>query len=209
MCDWEDRLVAWLDRELPEDEAADVSRHLEMCAECRKRADAYECTSIAFNAYLDAVSRVDGRPRMLPRKTVMLGAGVVAAVAVFALLARYPHRPVTNEPLRALEETDPRPSVGKAASPPSASPSHTGLVKEGATRRGRRRDLIAASQKQDANLLPTGPAVEITIPAEALLPPGAAPAGENFLVDLSIAPDGSTEGIRVRTQLTGFERTQP
>jgi Putative zinc-finger len=208
MCDWEDRLVAWLDRELPEDEAADVSRHWEMCAECRRRADAYECTSIAFNAYLDAVSRVDERPRALSPKMVMLGAGVVAAVAVFALLARNPHRPVTNEPLRALEETNSRASAGKAASS-SASPSHTGLVKEGATRRGRRRDLIAPLQEQHANLLPTGPAVEITIPAEALLPPGAAPAGENFLVDLSIAPDGSTEGIRVRTQLTGFERTQP
>jgi Putative zinc-finger len=206
MCDSEDRSVAWLDRELPEDEAADFDRHLEMCAECRKRADAYERTSIEFNAYCDAVSRVDERPRMLPRKTVMLGAGAVAAVVVFALLARYPHRPVTNQPMR--EETDPLASAGKAASP-SASPSQTSPIKMSSTRRGRRRDLIAASQKQDTNLLPTGPAVQITIPAEAVLPPGAAPAGENFLVDLSIAPDGSTEGIRVRTQLTGFERTQP
>jgi Putative zinc-finger len=208
MCDWEDRLVAWLDRELPEDEAADVQRHLKLCAECRKRADAYERTSIEFNAYCDAVSRVDERPRMLSRKTAMLGAGAVAAVVAFALLARYPHRPVTNQPMRALEETDPRASAGKAASP-SASPSQTSPIKVSSSRRGRRRDLIAASQKQDANLLPTGPAVQITIPAEAVLPPGAAPAGENFLVDLSIAPDGSTQRIWVSTQLTGFERTQP
>jgi anti-sigma factor RsiW len=209
MCDWEDRLVAWLDRELPEGEADDVSRHLEMCAECRKQAEAYKRTSIALSAYCDAVSRVHERhPRTFPPKMAVLGAGAVAAVVVFAFLARYPHRPVTNEPLRAMEEADPRPSVGKVANSP-ASPSHTGPVKASSTRRGRRRDLIAASQKQDGNLVPTGPAVEITIPAEAVLPPGAAPAGESFLVEMTIAPDGSTEGIRVRAQLTGFERTQP
>jgi len=208
MCDWESRLVAWLDRELPEDEAADVGRHLEMCAECRERARAYECTSIAFNAYFDAACRVEERPRTSPPKMVIVGVGAIAAVAVFALLARHPHRLVTNESMRVLEATDPRASVSKVASL-AASPSQTGPIKVSSTQKARRRSLIAALQKQDADRLPTGPAVQITIPAEAVLPPGAAPAGETFLLDLSIAPDGSTEGIRVRTQLAGFERTEP
>ena len=38
MCDFSGKLVAWLDRELPAEEAADVERHLEACTECRSRS---------------------------------------------------------------------------------------------------------------------------------------------------------------------------
>ena len=53
---------------------------------------------------------------------------------------------------------------------------------------------------------PAPPAVEIAIPADAIFPPGAAPEGVSFAADVTIAPDGSAQQIRLRPQLTEFER---
>ena len=55
MCDFSGRLVAWMDRELPENEAADAERHLQDCSECRRRVDAYSQVSRAFIAHCDAL----------------------------------------------------------------------------------------------------------------------------------------------------------
>jgi hypothetical protein len=49
-----------------------------------------------------------------------------------------------------------------------------------------------------SNWLPSGAAVEIAIPAEAMFPPGAVPEGMNLIAELSIAPDGSVERLRLR-----------
>ena len=38
MCDFPGRLVAWLDDEMPEGEAAEVQRHVQSCVECRSRS---------------------------------------------------------------------------------------------------------------------------------------------------------------------------
>ena len=38
MCDFSGNLVAWMDGELAGDEAAEVERHVEACAECRERS---------------------------------------------------------------------------------------------------------------------------------------------------------------------------
>ena len=212
MCDFDGQLIAWLDGELPESEAAHVERHLKMCAECRKGAEVYKRTSIAFNAYCDAVSAVVERRRTLGRKMVVLGAGAVAALLVLAFLAQYP-RALVMRPQSHVSDQEvkgPRPAPAKAVTAPTGL-SQALQMSGSFPRRVRPRHIVAAVQAQDANLFPAGPAVQIAIPAEAVLPPGAAVAGENFVVDLSIAPDGSAEGIRLRPQLAGLERrgTQP
>jgi hypothetical protein len=142
----------------------------------------------------------------------VLGAGAVAAVVVLALWAQYPRTPV----VRPQPHTSDREAKGPRPTPSTAVTAPTGLSQAIQTSgssvgRVRPRHIVAAVQTQDTNLFPSGPAVQIAIPAEAVLPPGAAVAGENFVVDFSIAPDGSAQGIRLRPQLTGLERreTQP
>jgi Putative zinc-finger len=48
------KLMAWLDRELPDAEAAAVERHVRACTECASRAEAYRHASMAFEAYCEA-----------------------------------------------------------------------------------------------------------------------------------------------------------
>jgi anti-sigma factor RsiW len=48
------KLMAWLDRELSDAEAAAVERHVRACTECASRAEAYRQTSMAFEAYCEA-----------------------------------------------------------------------------------------------------------------------------------------------------------
>ena len=69
MCDFSGKLIAWMDRELPESEAAELERHVAACAVCRERLAAYECASSAFNAYCEAIFAAETRrkvPRWLP-----------------------------------------------------------------------------------------------------------------------------------------------
>jgi len=204
MCNFDGRLVAWLDRELAEDEAARVERHVKMCAECRKRADAYERASAAFNAYCTALSAAKAHPRTLYPKLAAVGA--VAAVLALAFFAHYPRTQIAQPPMSAVEATRTA-HVGPATA--SAPPHQLSPIKASSFRNVHRQTVAAARPGQDADLLPAGPTVQIMIPAEAVLPPGAAPAGENFVVDVRIAPDGSAQGIRLRTQLTGLEGRHP
>ncbi|HEY1866164.1 MAG TPA: zf-HC2 domain-containing protein [Candidatus Acidoferrales bacterium] len=95
------KLIAWLDGELPPDEAARVEQHVRACAECRSRVDAYDQVSSAFTAYCDAAVAVDASPRPIatqraketpPPEThqrwvpILLG----AAAAVIILLLAFP-----------------------------------------------------------------------------------------------------------------------
>jgi len=48
------KLMAWLDGELPDAEAAAVERHVRVCTECASRAEAYRQASTAFEAYCEA-----------------------------------------------------------------------------------------------------------------------------------------------------------
>jgi hypothetical protein len=63
----------------------------------------------------------------------------------------------------------------------------------------------ALRPQENTNLLPGAAAVEIAIPADAIFPPGAVPAGVSFTADVTMASDGSAEQIRLRPQLTEFE----
>jgi hypothetical protein len=61
-------------------------------------------------------------------------------------------------------------------------------------------------QSKNVNWVPSEPAIEIVVPAESMFPPGAVPEGFAFTADLSIAPDGSAQQIRLRPQLIALER---
>jgi len=69
-----------MDRELPENEAANVQRHVRACSDCRGRIDAYEQVSRGFVAYCDAAigkSHVADLPRWVP---ALLASAAAAAV---------------------------------------------------------------------------------------------------------------------------------
>ena len=70
MCDFSGRLVAWMDGELAENEAAEIERHVAACAECRARVEAYKEEVSGFAAYCDATTQTTlaAKPhRKLPR----------------------------------------------------------------------------------------------------------------------------------------------
>jgi anti-sigma factor RsiW len=210
MCDVSGKLIAWLDHELPPDEAADVERHLETCSECRGHLDGYKRVSNEFDAYCDAAiasSVRRGVPRWVP---VVSAAGAVAALVVlFLILSRTPVESPAFHP----------PQVAVAASPAVVATSVS--VPVSSFQRVRRRHAIAPVQSQNANSAPTQsqnayflaeePVIQIDIPADEMFSPGAVPPGMHFIADLTIAADGSAERLRLRPQLTGYERrtTQP
>jgi Putative zinc-finger len=186
MCDFSGRLVAWMDRELPDNEAADVERHVRDCSECRGRVDAYERVSRAFVAYCDAsMEKTTGR--RLKRWAPLLASAAAAAVLLLVLqsntVKQMPVRPqvahagpaVVVETETAETETAPR------------------LVKK-----VHRRHVTAPMKTPNATWASAEPAIQIAIPVEAMFPPGAVPEGITFIADLSMAADGSVQGLRLQ-----------
>jgi hypothetical protein len=140
-------------------------------------------------------------------KFVALGIGALAAAAVLAFVALHPQAQVTRPQPRFTAPTTRVPRTVLAESPNltprEANSKGSQPVRRTSAYRARSRNALA--QVSSTSYLP-GPAVQIDIPADAVLPPGAAPAGTNFVIDFSVAPDGSTQPIRVTPQLAGFER---
>jgi anti-sigma factor RsiW len=208
MCDFPGRLVAWLDGELPEGEAAEVQRHVESCVECRRRIDAYERVSKGVNAYCDeAVATKVHRGAV--RWELVLSA---AAVVGIALLMTFPRARVEQT---LAKQTLAQQAAAAAPAPHDATAvGSTARVLETAPaseKKIHRRRAAVPVQIQNANWVATGPAIQIAIPAEAMFPPGAVPDGINFVAEVSIAPDGSAQGLRLQPRLVGMERrsTQP
>lgn len=200
MCDLSENssegLIAWLDHELPDDEAARVERHVRACKECRSRIDAYQRVSAAFNTYCDAVVALKVRlqaPRRLPRWVPVL-AGVAAAVA--ALFLAFPRARVEQLAGRPRAAAVSRTVVLESA-PTAAAPAPVRPI--------RRRHAAPSPQVQEAVWLPAAPTIQIAIPGEAMFPPGAVPEGVNFSADLSIAADGSAQGLRMHPLVSGSE----
>jgi len=183
MCDIQAKLVAWLDRELSSDEAADVDRHIKECRECRDRLATYKQMSEDFDVYCDVV--VAGKTRRrVSRWAPVLASAVAAGVVLFLA---FPQRRIESPPVLA-------PTLA-AASVPVPTPR----AGEAAPRKAvRRRNAVPAVQKRAMKWQPTETAVQIAIPAEEMFPPGAIPEGMNFIAELSIAPDGSVQQVRLR-----------
>jgi hypothetical protein len=208
MCDFDGKIVAWLDQELPPDGAAAVEKHLEVCAECRERAAAYAAASAGFIAYRDAFSETQLRrgPNRWPR--VVLAVGSVAAILALTIATHHSHTaaqlPKLTSPYQSASAVP-----GIIRVPGARGASRTKEVPHIIHVAGIRHASRAGSAITENNpQLPPSPElpVQITIPAEAVLPPGAEPAGTSFVVDFSIGPDGSTQIVRLRPQLAEFQR---
>jgi hypothetical protein len=206
MCDFSGKLIAWLDRELPAEEAADVERHLEDCSECRSCVDAYKRVSGEFDAYCDETMASSVRreaPRWAP---AVVAAGAVAALVALLLVMPRKHvePPAFHSPQAAVADS---PAIVAATVPASVSPTILKVHRrQGVAPVSIRNANPAPAQIQYAYLLPSEPMIQIAIPADEMFPPGAVPEGIHFVADLTIAADGSAERLRLRPRLAGFER---
>jgi hypothetical protein len=172
-------LVAWMDRELPDNEAADAERHVRDCSECRRRVDTYKQVSRAFVEHCDAVMEgtTSRRPSWVPAL-----ASATAAVAVLFLV--FQPASVKQIPVRP-------PMAG--ASPAIILETAPKPVKTVHRRRG-----IPPAKTPNATWVLPEPAIQIAIPVEAMFPPGAVPEGITFIADVSMAADGSVQGLRLQ-----------
>jgi anti-sigma factor RsiW len=213
MCDFTEKLMAWVDKELSDNDAAAVERHLQGCPECRDRVEAYRQASGAFDRYCDAYcdAVIASKPgRKLTRRVLTISGGVAAAAAVsmfFFVAARWRAQPAAPgaaptptviEVAKTLSPTPPAQPAPAATKPASRIQHRKGAeqIKQAVTQR----------QSEETSWLASEPAVEIAIPADAIFPPGAVPEGVGFTADVTIAPDGSAQQVRLRPQLTEFER---
>jgi len=186
MCEFSEKLIAHLDGELAAGEAAEVERHVGACAECCSRLRTYERLSHCVEAYCDAKLDASTPRTVMPGKSVLLGAGAAAVVAMVALLVVVPR-------LRDV----PRSTVIPRAEAPAIVVAQTAHATVAPVKKTHRRAAAAPAQVRETNWLPAEPAIRIAIPAEALLPPGAVPAGVTFVADVRIAPDGSARQMIV------------
>jgi anti-sigma factor RsiW len=201
MCNRSDMLIAWLDHELPPNEAAELEQHLEACADCRSCLHAYKEVSKSIDAYCDAAVESGTRREPLPRWVPVLS---VAAAAV-ALLLFFPSQRVERRPPQASVPVAAAASPGNIATsalaaapydladsgkkPPAAILTKRPILKP---------HIVAPVQVQNANWMPVEPAIQIAIPADAMFAPGAVPQGVTFTAELSIAADGSAQQLRLR-----------
>lgn len=123
-----DRLIAWLDGEVAEAEAALIAGHVDGCPQCQDQLADFR----DVGRYIQMISQTNAPrpPRALPRIIAALSMPVAAALALLFIA----HRPA---PPVALDEV----------------PQNF---------------------------------VRISIPAEAVLPPGAIPDGVEFVADVPI-----------------------
>lgn len=226
MCEFAQKLVAWLDGELPESEAAKMERHLAECEQCRGQLEAYRQASDAFeaysNAYGDAARPTEaGRRAVPPTRAIYGAAAIAAAIAIFFVFtARVRHSRLrapqmgsitaASEPVQTAQSVPTQNEPAKqlaAVGPLRATPR---VKKNKGTKRISPpvpdRRIEASHPQENTDSMPGPAAVEIAIPADAIFPPGAVPAGMSFTADVTMASDGSAEQIRLRPQLTEFER---
>jgi hypothetical protein len=202
MCDYSGKLIAWLDHELPEREAADVRQHIQQCQECRTLVNAYKHVGQAVNAYCDEAlaSKVAGGTI---RWQLALS---VAAVVGIALLLTFPGARVEQTMVRQPVAAAPALHDSATVDPPVVT-LEAPAVSRKLEKKVHRHPAAAAAETPPRNWTSTAPAIQIAIPAEAMFPPGAVPEGINFVADLSIGPDGSAQGLRLQPRLVGLERS--
>ena len=194
------RLIAWLDSEVPSEEASAIEQHVSTCGVCRERIATYRRVDAGIRAYRDSMMGAKA-PGRVSEWLLASGAAAFAAAGVLALFTVVPPALVAPPPGPA------RPLVGRAAVPPNELagliPSRVQRADEvqAVPRRvmkpGRRHGPISPAALANLNLLPAEPAIEIVIPAEAVFPPGAIPEGVSFNANLTIGADGFAQRLRL------------
>lgn len=202
MCDYCGKLIAWLDQELPADEAVEVQLHLRGCMECRERLAKYQQVSSTLNEYCIAVGKTETQrssPRLVP-----VFAAVAAAVFIATLGISVVRTHVHSLPAAPVFRVQP-------VSPPRVTPSPVPEMVAATNKPVRRQHVVRPMLPEAQNWMPPAPAIQVAIPADAVFPPGAVPEGVNFTAVVSIGPDGSAQQIRFRPLLARLERrtTQP
>jgi len=180
MCDYEGRLVAWLDGELPADEASNVEWHVARCEECRRAVSAYEEISASFlDCYEASMITAPRRSRLVWVRFV--GVAAAAAILLTAILLRPAgvQRLTLNPP-----PAPPAPAIAFEKTPVAVTTVHT------------RHRTAARHVAQSPAWRPVEPMVQIAIPADAMFPPGAVPTGFSYITEVSFGPDGS-QAVRV------------
>lgn len=214
MCEFSQGLVAWLDGELPEGDAAKIERHLVECGQCRGRLSAFRQASDAFEEYCKTYADTGApakaakhrRISIRPARTIYGAAAIAAGIAVFFLATAPLHSPrsapaeiasaaAASQPVEVAQK-GPASQPGAVASPRATpNPEESGSAQ-----------IEGSRSQEDTNALGGEAAVEIAIPADDIFPPGAVPAGVSFTADVTMGSDGSAEQIRLRPQFTEFER---
>jgi len=77
MCEFEKRLIAWIDRETDTVEALEFERHLRVCPACSVRAGEYRDVSRSFAEYCGTIASLKNSRRL---RWAAFSAAVVAAV---------------------------------------------------------------------------------------------------------------------------------
>jgi anti-sigma factor RsiW len=163
MCEYSGKLVAWLDGELPDSEATNVEWHVGQCDACRSAVNAYQEVSRAFLPCYEATLAH-------PRRSSRIWIAMVSAAA--AILFSIFLRPRRAEQLPLYSPTvSPAPAV--AFTIPPKAPIAARLKR------------VQAPQQI---WMEREPVVQVALPADALFPPGAMPAGFSFIADVRTQP---------------------
>ncbi len=204
MCNFSGKLIAWLDHELPENEAADVERHVKGCVECGSSVHEYEEAGNLLDAYCEAVMASKSKRKHVPWTLVAAGAAVTAAVAglllAFLPVLRQQRVPIEQLPAHSAAVVPPPAAVVKVRVGPmkKSQQRHDDTPVHDSARASARNPERNSRQSEEANWMATGQNIQIAIPADAVFPPGVVPEGVNFIADLSIAADGSPERLHLR-----------
>ncbi|HEY4049915.1 MAG TPA: zf-HC2 domain-containing protein [Acidobacteriaceae bacterium] len=210
MCDLSAKLVAWLDQELPGSEANDVARHIESCAECKRKLDSYRRVSSLFKAYCESTEEAATGRKLPPWIRTLSYTAAAVAVVVAALVLVLLRLPVEPLPPQAMAPT--APSIAPASdSNRAVAAAASAPVRPSLPTKVRHLRATAPMRYPDADFLPAEPGIQVAIPAEAMFPPGAMPAGVTFTADFSVASDGSVQRLRLQPRLVELQRrsTQP
>jgi hypothetical protein len=183
MCEFDKRLIAWMDCETEAVEALEIQRHLRVCTACSARAREYREVSRSFADYCGAIATRKNSRRL--RWAAWSATAAVAATAAMVLLMFRPrveefpfhHAAVPKAPAMAFRIA------------PMKPPAPIELI---------RRRPAANSVETSLPAWNLEPSIEIAIPVEAVFAPGAVPPGFSFAAELSIANDGSPRALRLR-----------
>ena len=183
MCEFESRLIAWMDRELEAADALAIEHHVRVCRACSARADEYREISRSFADYCGAIAaRKNSRRLRWAAWSATVGVAATAAMIMLMLLPRV--EPLPFQRLAAPSAPAMAFRIAPLNPPAPVEPIRPRPVRNNV-------DVSPAAW----NLAPS---VQIAIPAEAVFAPGAVPPGFSFAAELSIANDGSPRALRLR-----------
>jgi len=208
MCECSEKLIAWMDGERADGEAAAVQQHFESCPACQSCLASYRLASALFAEYCDAaaVALVFFVPKHGTMSPAPVRENVAANQSTPRSLAPAPASP-------ALAPIDPA-SVGKVHS--SAPPAAERRSRNVAVFPRRAKSVHVAtsglSVRPVANVpvrsegSPAGePAIEIAFSSDSIFPAGAMPEGVSFVAEVTLAADGSAEQMRLQPRLVEFQ----